>query len=105
MSLLNELKTLEEDFGVVEKIPCTTEDNKKYRELLNNGETLPDGIYQNKDNTNLFYNITRHEMTDKDFDRLVKLKTWKEVKTIALCASVIAAISVFGIILGLLEYM
>ena len=45
INLRNELRLYKFDFDLLQKIPCSKKDNKKYEKLLKDGGVLPEGVF------------------------------------------------------------
>ena len=45
INLRDELRLYKFDFDLLQKIPCTKQENKKYQKLLKDGGVLPEGVF------------------------------------------------------------
>ena len=45
INLRDELRSHKFEFDLLQKIPCTKQENKEYQKLLKDGGTLPEGVY------------------------------------------------------------
>ena len=93
-----------DEFGFANFEECSEEDNKKYAEMLKNGEELPDGIapiideYGNHYNT--FHCYNSDTLTDVDKHLYLQMKKVKLLKTIKNCAVFFVVLEIIAIIIG-----
>ena len=101
-----ELAYLLDEFGFTNFEECSEEDNKKYAEMLKNGEDLPDGItpklneYGDHDGT--FYCACDDSLTQEEKALYLQIKKVKLLKTIKNCAVFFVVLEVLAIIGGLI---
>lgn len=101
--LRDEIVTYKLDFGLLQKIPCTKEENKKYEDLLNNGKPLPDGVFSyiennGKESNDTFYTIYETELTKEEINEYLALKKLKLLNTIKNCSVFFVVLTIISII-------
>lgn len=77
INLRNELRLYKFDFDLLQKIPCSKKDNKKYEKLLKDGGVLPEGVfaygYESGDaSTTEFYTVYEADLTEAEIGMLVE---------------------------------
>lgn len=94
------------EFGVLEKKPCTEQENEAYLNLLKNGGALPDGVfrYENADGekTDVYYTIGDSDLTEAEIQEYLKYQKLKYIKTIKNCAVFFTALTIVGMVCALL---
>lgn len=108
--LREELEDLKYRNGLLQKIDCSIEDTKKYQQMIKNGEPLPDGVFQYKDQTGTpvdsFYTIYQADLDEKEKLEYFILKQSLHIQTIknyVLFFTVLAVISLLFWVLLLLN--
>lgn len=100
INLRNELRLYKFDFDLLQKIPCSKKDNKKYEKLLKDGEVLPEGVfaygYETGDaSTTEFYTVYEADLTEAEIVEYLIYKKLSMLRTIQNC---ILALTVSSII-------
>lgn len=100
--LRDELNDYKLEFGLKEKRLCSTEENKRYQNLIKNGEKLPDGVYTEIDadgeiSTNSFYTMVDTDLTDDEIKEYIALKQLKLIKTIKNCVLFFTILTLIGL--------
>ena len=94
------------EFGILEKKPCTKQENEAYINLLKKGENLPEGVfrYENIDGEKRdeFYTICPTDLTETEIQEYITYKKLKYIKTIKNCAVFFTVLSIVGIVCTLL---
>ena len=107
--LRTELRTMKFEFDLLQRIPCTEEENRAFKRYLEDGQDLPQGVfrYRNADGKNSdseFYTVYEPDLNEreiKEFLTMRKLQILKSIKaTIALFGSIIS-----GLLLVILVFM
>lgn len=99
--IIKELNKFRIDHGVIIKESCSKEDDKKYRELIKNGKSLPSNIIEDPSRKGWFYNISKESLDDKDLSEYIGFKTLDSINYIKntivliLVVNIIVAIKVF----------
>ena len=90
------------DFGLLQKISCTKEENKKYKELIINGQNLPDGVFPFADTTgkefnDSFYSVYEPELSKEEIDEYLALKKLSLLNTIKNCSVFFVALTIISL--------
>lgn len=96
------LKDEDPDLAHREKILCSEEDSIRYRELLEKGEPMPDGIMiqTDEEGSTVFYEWRENQLTDAEWREYLAIKQYLELKTIRKCVVFFTALAVIALILG-----
>ena len=98
-----EIRQAKVDIGLLQEIPCTKEDNKKYRDMVKRGEPLPQGIFQYEASDgfelNEFCSVYDPQLTEKEQQEYIALMQYKEIKTIRNCVVFFTVLTVISLIL------
>ena len=76
-----EMKQLELDFGIKEKVYVEKDENDKFSEITKNKEKLPDDIYYNKEN-NTYFRLVDNLSSQEEITKLMLYKQTAYLKTI-----------------------
>jgi hypothetical protein len=108
--LRTELRTMRFEFDILQRIPCSEEENRAFKRYLEDGQDLPQGVYRyrNSDGKNSdseFYTVYEPDLNEREINEyltLRKLQILNSIKsTIAVFGSVISALLLVLVILGL----
>ena len=71
INLREELHEYKLEFDLLQKIPCTKQENEEYQKLLEVGGTLPEGVYayvypNGEISTTEFYTIYEPDLTEAE---------------------------------------
>ena len=106
INLRDELHDYKFQFGLLQKIPCSKEENKQYEKLLKEGGTLPDGVYayryESGEAINEFYTIYEPELTESEKQEYLIYKKLSLLKTIRNCTLFFTLLTILGIIVSLI---
>ena len=94
INLRNELRLYKFDFDLLQKIPCSKKDNKKYEKLLKDGGVLPEGVfaygYETGDaSTTEFYTVYEADLTEAEIVEYLTYKKLSMLRTIQNCILVL----------------
>ncbi len=103
LDLRNELQQLRFDMNFLQKIDCTKEENKTYKQMLKNGESLPVGVYQHRDSTtgdyfDSFYTVWDPELTDAEKQEYIQYQELLHIKTIKNCALFFTVLTIISLV-------
>ena len=89
IDLQDELRAYKFEFNLLQKIPCTKQENKEYQKLLKEGLSLPEDIYAygyNDDETSTdFYTIYEAPLSESETKEYLMFKQLSLIKTIKNC--------------------
>lgn len=94
-----ELQSLRQEYRIAQRVPCSKEDNKKYAQMVKDGQPLPAGVYDyNYENTESeYYTIYTPDISN---DELLEMLTYKKLgylRTIKNCAVYFVVLSVIAL--------
>lgn len=104
IDLREELRYHKFEFGLLQKIPCSKEENKEYQQLLKNGESLPDGVfayvYDNGEvSTTDFYTVYEPKLTDEEIKEYLMYKQISMIKTIKNCVLFFVILTIISMVI------
>lgn len=107
IDLKEELKSYKYDFDLLQKIPCSKSENKKYKELLKNGQELPKGVFRYKyfddsESNEEFYTIYDPNLTEQEIIEYLTYKKLKILNTIKNCVVFFTVLTVIALVVYLL---
>ena len=106
INLRNELRLYKFDFDLLQKIPCSKKDNKKYEKLLKDGEVLPEGVfaygYETGDaSTTEFYTVYEADLTEAEIVEYLTYKKLSMLRTIQNCILVLTVSSIIYMVISI----
>lgn len=107
IDLMKELNDLQYELQLLQRIDCSKEENKKFKELLKQGQELPNGIYryktENGEELDLFYTIHKPtELNSEDRMEYILLKQFQQMKTIKNCVLFFTVLTVISLVITFL---
>ena len=108
--LQKELHSLQYDLLLRQRIDCSKEENQKYRELLKNGGSLPEGVfaYKNDLGENIYQYYTVHipeNLSKEERLEYIILKQYELIKTIKNCVLFFAILAAISFLLSFLTLL
>lgn len=101
-----ELLAYKYDFHLMQKLPCSKEENKAYTKLLKDGKPLPEGVlkydYSYNEGTEDFYTIYTPDLTDEEIAEYLTYKKLALLRTIKNCVVFFTVLTVIGLVSALL---
>ena len=106
INLRNELRLYKFDFDLLQKIPCSKKDNKKYEKLLKDGGVLPEGVfaygYETGDaSTTEFYTVYEADLTEAEIVEYLTYKKLSMLRTIQNCILVLTVSSIIYMVINI----
>ena len=106
IDLRNELRLYKFDFDLLQKIPCSKKDNKKYEKLLKDGGVLPEGVfaygYETGDaSTTEFYTVYEADLTEAEIVEYLTYKKLSMLRTIQNCILVLTVSSIIYMVVSI----
>ena len=77
--LRTELRTMRFEFDILQRIPCSEEENRAFKRYLEDGQDLPQGVYRyrNSDGKNSeteFYTVYDPDLTERETNEYLALR-------------------------------
>lgn len=103
INLREDLHEYKLEFDLLQKIPCTKQENEEYQKLLEVGGTLPEGVYayvytNGEISTTEFYTIYEPDLTEAEKREYLMYKQLSYIKTIKNCVVFFTALTIIGMI-------
>lgn len=101
-NLQKELKAYQFEYGLLQKIPCSNEENKAYLNLLKAGQPLPDGVFratfETGEESDEFYTVYEAELTDEEKKEYLTYKKLSLLKTIKNCVVFFTVLTIISLV-------
>ena len=106
INLREELRLYKFDFDLLQKIPCSKQENKKYQKLLKDGGTLPEGVfpygYDNGDvSTTEFYTVYEADLTEPEIAEYLTYRKLSMLRTIQNCILVLTVSTIIYMVVSI----
>lgn len=102
IDLRKELHDYREAFHLIQRVPCSKEQNQAFQQILKNGGKLPDGVFPFVFDSGLvsdeFYTIYKPDLTPEEKEEYLTLKRLSLLKTIKNCVLFFTVLTIVGII-------
>ncbi len=103
INLRDELRAHKFEFDLLQRIPCTKQENKEYQKLLKDGGTLPEGVYayvydSGETSTTEFYTIYETDLTESEIREYLTYKQLSLIRTIKNCVMFFTVLTIIGMI-------
>ena len=110
INLRDELMAHKFEFNLLQRIPCSKQDNKEYAKLLKQGRTLPEGVYayvydDGEISTNEFYTIYETDLTEAEIQEYLTYKQLSLIRTIKNCVVFFTVLTIIGMVVSFLIMM
>lgn len=89
------------EFGLLQKIPCSKQENKAYAKLLKNSGSLPEGVYPFEYENGYtsgteFYTVSESDLSEAEIQEYLKYKQLSLIRTIKNCALFFTILTIIG---------
>ena len=102
----NKLRDYRFDFDLLQKIPCSKQENAEYEKILKDGGALPEGVFAYKydgiPSTSEFYTIYEPDLTEHEITEYLTYIKLNFLRTIKNCVLFFTVLTVIGLIAYLL---
>lgn len=110
INLRNELLSHKYEFNLLQKIPCSKQENQEYQRLLKENQALPEGVlayvYDTGEvSTTEFYTIYKPDLTESEIREYLTYKQLSFIKTIKNCVLFFTVSAIIGIVAYLLSIL
>ena len=102
--LRKKLDSYKFEFGLMQKIPCSQEENEEYLKILKSGGTLPEGVYAYYNDLE-FYTVSQPDLTEAEVAEYLTYKKLKLLKTIKNGVMFFVVLTIIGLVGGFLMAM
>ena len=104
VDLKEEMRAYRFEIGLLQKVPCTKLENKKYRQILLDGGTLPEGVYsyvyENGETSNSeFYTVYDPGLTDAEVKEYLAYKQISMIQTIKNCVLFFTILTIISMVI------
>ena len=107
--LRQELAEFKEKFDLIQKIPCTHNENKTYTQLLREGKPLPENVHKYEYSVGTdydqFYTLYIPELSTAEINEYLTYKTLALLNTIKNCVVFFTVLTIIGLVGALLLLM
>lgn len=106
INLRNELRLYKFDFDLLQKIPCSKQENKKYQKIIKDGGVLPEGVfaygYDTGDaSTTEFYTVYETDLTEAEIAEYLTYKKLSMLRTIQNCMMLLTVSSIIYMVISI----
>lgn len=103
LNLRRDLDGYRYEFNLLQRIPCSKEENIRYQKLLKEGGALPEGVHPyTYDNgvvsETAFYTVYQSELTEDEKREYIALRQLSMMRTIRNCILFFTALAVISLI-------
>lgn len=108
-NLRDELRAFKHEFNLLQKVPCSKQENEEYRKILKNGGVLPMGVYayeyiNSEISTTEFYTIYETDLNEAEIAEYLTYKKLSLIRTIKNCIVFFTVITIIGMIASFLPF-
>lgn len=101
--LRKQLREYKFQFGLMQKTPCNGLDNKTYRDMVKNGEKLPENVFpyiydDGSESETEFYIVYEPDLTEAEIAEYLTYKKLEMIRTIKNCAVFFTTLAVIGMV-------
>lgn len=104
VNLKEQLNSYKYEFDLLQRVECSKEDCQKYKEMVENNQPLPEGVYRytyesGEVSHDLFYTIYKPDLTDAEIAEYLTYKQLGYIKTIKNCVVFFTVLTVISLII------
>ena len=106
IDIRQKLRSYQYEFDLLQKVPCTPEENKAYLELLKSGQPLPEGVFRymyDKTELDEFYTVYKPDLTADEIAEYLTYKKLHMLKTIKNCVVFFTVLTILSLVLVFLS--
>ena len=103
INLRDELRAYKFEFDLLQRIPCSKQENKEYQKNLKGGGVLPEGVfpyvYENGDTSEAeFYTVYEADLTNSEIMEYLTYKKLSYIRTIKGCVKFFTVLTIIGMV-------
>lgn len=109
-NITKEIESIKKELGLMKEEQCSNQENKKYREMLQNHEKMPENLYRYGQTDN-FCKIYKADLTKEEEEYYLQYKTYQKtteisnyIRTIKNCVVFFTILEIIAIIVALIAY-
>ena len=94
--------------GLASEIIFSNEENQKYKQLVQQGKKLPEGVYRKvENNADYFYTVADdyNELTHEEALELIAHMQLEKLSTIKSCCVFFTVLAIVGIVIGAISFI
>lgn len=104
INLRDELRAYKFEFDLLQRIPCSKQENNEYQKIIKDGGVLPKGvfayIYENGEaSTAEFYTIYEADLTESEIAEYLTYKKLSLIRTIKNCVMFFTVLTIISMII------
>lgn len=104
--LRQDLTEFKEKFNLIQKIPCSNEENKRYTQLSREGKPLPENVHKYDYSAGMddeeFYTLYIPELSADEINEYLTYKQLALLNTIKNCVVFFTVLTIIGLVCSLL---
>ena len=103
INLRDELRSYKFEFDLLQKIPCSKQENEEYKKLLKDGGVLPEGVFayvydSGETSTTEFYTVYETDLTESEITEYLTYKKLSLIRTIKNCAMFFTVLTIISMV-------
>ena len=103
INLRDELRSYKFKFDLLQKIPCSKQENEEYQKLLKDGGVLPEGVFayvsdNGETSTTEFYTVYETDLTEAEITEYLTYKKLNFIRTIKNCVMFFTVLTIIVIV-------
>ena len=103
VNLRDELRSFKYEFDLLQRIPCSEQENKEYQKLLKDGGVLPEGVFayvygNGETSTTEFYTVYETDLTESEITEYLTYKKLNLIRTIKNCVMFFTVLTIIGMV-------
>ena len=108
VDITRELKRYRNEYGLIQKIPFSHKENKQFKQMLEDGGILPEGVVEYRmvstgEPIGKFYLLQEADLTDAEITEYLTYKKLDTLRTIKNCVVFFTVLAAVSLALGFLS--
>jgi hypothetical protein len=102
INLRDELRSYKFEFGLLQKISCSKQENQEYQKYLKENSVLPEGVYayvydNGETSPTQFYTVYETDLTESEITEYLTYKKLSLIRTIKNCIMFFTVLTIIGV--------